>query len=148
AVDLARERALPAGNMNAAVHITTPTEHQIQDGLFAAIDRAQDHVYIQSPYFIDQPLVDRLCEAAQRGVRVIVTIPTVGDNAVIDYMNKARINELLGAGVQVRLFDTKNPDIEGHDHTMDHFAHAKLATVDGVWTTVGTANADARAMRV
>jgi cardiolipin synthase len=147
AVELAKKNAKPVGNMAAAVHVTTPTSHQIQDGLFAAIDAAKDNVHINSPYFIDQPLVDRLTSAAKRGVRVVVQIPTVGDNPMIDYMNKARINEMIAAGCDVRSFDTKNPSIQGHDHVKDHFDHAKLATVDGVFTTIGTANADARAMR-
>lgn len=147
AIDLAKQNAKPVGDMPAAVHVTTPTSHQIQDGLFAAIDAAKDNVFINSPYFIDQPLVDRLTAAAKRGVRVVVQIPTVGDNKLIDYMNKTRINEMIDAGCDVRSFDTKNPNIEGHDHVKDHFDHAKLATVDGVWVSLGTANADSRAMR-
>jgi cardiolipin synthase len=146
-IELARQNAKPVGNMQAAVHVTTPTSHQIQDGLFAAIDAAKDNVFINSPYFIDQPLVDRLTAASKRGVRVVAQIPTVGDNKLIDYMNKARINEMIAAGVDVRSFDTTNATIKGHDHVKDHFDHAKLATVDGVFTTIGTANADARAMR-
>jgi cardiolipin synthase len=147
AIALAQKNTKPTGNMDVAVHVTTPTSHQVQDGLFAAIDAAKDNIYINSPYFIDAPLIERLNAAAKRGVKVVAQIPKVGDNPLIDYLNKTRINEMLAAGVDVRSFDTKNHAIKGHDHVKDYFDHAKMATVDGVWTTIGTANADARAMR-
>jgi cardiolipin synthase len=84
--------------------------------------------------------------AARRGVTVKAIVPTVGDSPVIDYMNKMMTNELLAAGVKVYNYDTTNPDFPKHDHVTDHFNHGKLATVDGRWTTIGTANVDTRSM--
>lgn len=145
---LAARAAVPVGGAKAAVHLTTPEEHQIAQGFQAAIDQATDHVFMSSPYFIDQPLVDHLKAAAKRGVKVVVVVPMATDIFIVNWINKARVNEMLAAGITVRTFDTtpkaERDKVKGFSHA--YFAHAKLLTVDGVWSGVGSANASARSM--
>jgi phosphatidylserine/phosphatidylglycerophosphate/cardiolipin synthase-like enzyme len=47
----------------------------------------------------------------------------------------------------VYLYDTRNPDVATPHHTTNRFHHGKVVTVDGVWTSIGTANADNRSMQ-
>ena len=148
AMALAKAHSAPVGRDTVAVHLSSPTEHQIAQGFQAAIDQARDHVYMSSPYFIDQPLVDHLKAAAHRGVKVVVVVPTKTDICVVNWINAARINEMIGAGITVRTFDTTPKSERDKEKGFSHayFAHAKLLTVDGVWSGVGSANASARSM--
>jgi cardiolipin synthase len=134
------------GGLSAQVALTSPKVHEIKNGMIAAFDHASSHIMINSPYYVDKDVMAALERAAQRGVTVTAIVPTVGDSPVIDYMNKMMTNELLAAGVKVFLYDTTNADFPKHDHITDHFNHGKLATVDGQWTTIGTANVDTRSM--
>jgi phosphatidylserine/phosphatidylglycerophosphate/cardiolipin synthase-like enzyme len=102
----------------------------------------------RSPYFIDDEVVEALCAAAQRGVDVHVIIPGKGDNPFVDVMNADVRKYFTAAGIKVHQYDTKNPDIEGHDHAKDRFNHGKVAVVDGQYVMIGTANADNRSMAV
>ena len=136
----------PHGPHVAQVAVTSPKEHEIKDGMIAAFDAATDHVFINSPYYVDKDIMAALGRAAKRGVKVTAIVPTVGDSERIDYMNKMMTNELLDAGVKVYNYDTLNPKFPKHDHVTDNFNHGKLATVDGTWTTIGTANVDTRSM--
>lgn len=141
------EKQLAAvGESAVQIAETAPTKQEIRDTMFAAFKSAKKRIMVQSPYFIDPDFVDHLKAAAQRGVKVYAQLPTVGDNPLVDLMNRDVVNELLEAGVQVRQFDTLNKAIGHHDHVTDHFNHAKVAVVDGQWTAIGTANADTRSM--
>ncbi|HBN10092.1 MAG TPA: hypothetical protein DD435_16120 [Cyanobacteria bacterium UBA8530] len=136
----------PQGTQTVQVAVTSPTEREIADSMLAATRAAKNYIMINSPYFLDKDLVEELKKAAQRKVDVKVVIPTVGDNSTVDKMNKYVTNDLLAAGVKVFLYDTQNPNFEGHDHVTDNFNHGKVMTVDGVWSAIGTANADTRSM--
>ena len=99
-----------------------------------AIDRANDHVYLTHAYFIpDRAMRAGLIEAAKRGVDVQVLIPRDSNHVTADWLARRHFHELLSAGV--RIFRYK--------HIM---IHSKTATVDGVWSTVGTANIDRYSM--
>ena len=95
-----------------------------------AIDRAQHHVFITQAYFIpDQDIRRSLMEAAKRGVDVRILMPLESNHVIADWLARGMYEELLNAGV--RIFRYK-----------DAMVHAKTATIDGKWTTVGTANID------
>ncbi len=95
-----------------------------------AIARAQHRIWITSAYFIpDSDFVEALCQAARRGVDVRLLVPATSNHVVADWLSRGYYCELLNAGV--RLF--------GYQGAM---VHAKTATIDGRWTTVGTANLD------
>lgn len=95
-----------------------------------AVDRATDHIWITQGYFIpDREILRGLLAAAARGVDVRVVMPAKSNHVVADWVARGYFTRLLEGGVHIHLYE----------HAM---VHAKTATVDGVWTTVGTANID------
>jgi cardiolipin synthase A/B len=95
-----------------------------------AINRASRNVWITQAYFMpDQDFVDAIKNAARRGVDVRLLVPLKSNHIVTDWISRGYYSQLLDAGV--RIFRYK-----------DAMVHAKTATVDGTWTTVGTANID------
>ena len=99
-----------------------------------AIDRANDHVYLTHAYFVpDRAMRAGLIEAARRGVDVQVLVPHESNHVTADWLARRHFEELLRAGV--RIFRYR--------HIM---IHSKTATVDGIWSTVGSANIDRYSM--
>jgi cardiolipin synthase len=95
-----------------------------------AIDRANEHVYLTHAYFIpDRAMRAGLAEAARRGVDVQVLVPEHSNHVTADWLGRRHFHELLQAGV--RIFRYR--------HIM---IHSKTATIDGAWSTVGSANID------
>jgi cardiolipin synthase len=95
-----------------------------------AINRAGTNVWMTHAYFIpDQDFVDALRAAAHRGVDVRLLVPLKSNHIVADWLSRGYFSQLLDAGV--RIFRYK-----------DAMVHAKTSTVDGSWSTVGTANID------
>lgn len=95
-----------------------------------AMEQAQRHIYITQAYFIpDESILKALIRASQRGVDVRVLVPWESNHVVADWLARHHFARCLRAGV--RLF--------GYQGAM---IHAKTATIDGIWTTVGTANID------
>lgn len=95
-----------------------------------AIDRAHVSIDITAAYFIpDRDILDALLEARMRGVRVRIIVPKVSNHVVTDWLSRGFYKRLLLAGVEIYRY-------------ADHMVHAKTATIDGEWTTIGTANID------
>jgi len=95
-----------------------------------AINRASTNVWLTTAYFLpDQDFVDAIKDAAARGVDVRVLLPLKSNHIVTDWISRGYFTQLLEAGVRIFRF-------------RDAMIHAKTATVDGSWTTVGTANID------
>jgi cardiolipin synthase A/B len=95
-----------------------------------AIDRAQDHIYLTQAYFIpDEQILKSLLSAAHRGVDVRILMPEVSNHVVADWLSRGFYTALLKGGVRLMLYQ-------------DAMVHAKTATIDGQWTTIGTANID------
>ena len=102
--------------------------------LIAALDNAEKSVRITMAYFVPhEALLESLKAAAKRGVDVQIVLPSRTDNWVVLYAGRAYYEDLLEAGV--KLFERKN-----------RLLHAKTATVDGVWSTVGSTNLDWRSL--
>lgn len=95
-----------------------------------AIDRAQERIWLTTAYFIpDQQILQALVAAASRGVDVRVMLPRESNHVVVDWVSRGFYGQLLEAGVTLLLFSSS-------------MLHAKTATIDGEWSTVGTANID------
>jgi cardiolipin synthase len=95
-----------------------------------AINRASKNVWMTTAYFLpDQDFVDAMKDAAGRGVDVRLLLPLKSNHIVADWVSRGYFSQLLEAGVRVLRF-------------RDAMVHAKTATVDGTWSTVGTANID------
>ena len=95
-----------------------------------AINRARNHIYLTNAYFIpDRVILSALIAAAGRGVDVRVLLPWESNHVTADWLAHGGFEACLRAGI--KLFGYKNAMI-----------HAKTATIDGQWSTVGTANLD------
>ena len=95
-----------------------------------AINRATRNIWMTQAYFLpDQDFVDALEDAARRGVDVRILLPLKSNHIVADWISRGYYGQLLSAGVRILRF-------------RDAMVHAKTATIDGSWSTVGTANID------
>lgn len=95
-----------------------------------AINRASRNIWMTCAYFIpDQDFVDALREAAERGVDVRLLLPLKSNHVVADWISRGYFSQLLMSGVTILRY-------------RDAMVHAKTATIDGSWCTVGTANVD------
>jgi cardiolipin synthase len=95
-----------------------------------AIDRASEHISITQPYFIpDRAMVRALLAAARRGVDVRVLVPAASNHVITDWLSRGFYATLLRGGVTIWRFERA-------------MIHAKTMTVDGRWSTIGTANID------
>ena len=95
-----------------------------------AISRASTNVWMTQAYFLpDQDFVDAMKAAARRGVDVRLLLPHKSNHIVADWLSRGYFSQLLDAGVRIFRFK-------------DAMVHAKTATIDGTWSTVGTANID------
>jgi len=95
-----------------------------------AINRASHNVWMTSAYFLpDQDFVDAMRHAAHRGVDVRLLVPHKSNHIVADWISRGYFSQLLASGVRIFRF-------------REAMVHAKTATIDGTWTTVGTANVD------
>ena len=110
---------------NNALQLTFP----IRDMYIEAIDRAEHTIYLSNAYFVpDGTLFDALIAAAQRGVKVQILVPWISNHVVVDWLTRGYFTQCLKAGILV--FGYRN------------MLHAKTCTIDGAWSTIGTANLD------
>jgi cardiolipin synthase len=98
------------------------------------INRATRNIYLTQAYFIpDTDFVAALVNAARRGVDVKILVPEKSNHVVADWLSRGFYGELLEAGAEIWRFQGA-------------MVHAKTATIDGEWSTVGTANIDRLSM--
>ncbi|MPQ45513.1 cardiolipin synthase [Marinifilum sp. N1E240] len=104
----------------------------IMQAYFSAITSAKQNVYISSPYFMPNgSILMALKTSAMSGVDVRVLIPKKSDSFMTYWGTLSYIEELLEAGVRIYFYNAG-------------FNHSKIMTVDGIMSTVGTANMDVR----
>ncbi|MFZ2063513.1 MAG: phospholipase D-like domain-containing protein [Candidatus Binatus sp.] len=98
--------------------------------LISAIRNAESNIYITDAYFApDSQMLEALEGAARRGVDVRLLFPGHTNEPLIQPAARSHFSELLDAGVKIYLWQGK-------------MLHAKTATIDGVWSTVGSSNLD------
>ena len=98
------------------------------------IAKAEDYVYITTPYLIISDSVNTaLCSAAKSGVDVRIITPHIPDKRLIFETTRAHYEPLLEAGVRI------------YEYTPG-FIHAKNFVVDDVYGVVGSVNMDYRSM--
>ena len=83
----------------------------------------------------DTALNAALSTAALRGVAVNVVLPEQGNLTLVQWATWRQLEEVLGHGVRVWL-------------SPPPFDHTKLMLVDGEWVLLGSANWDARSLRL
>ena len=108
----------------------------LHDLYCGAINSALRSVRMMTPYFLPtHDLTAALRSAAQRGVDVRVVLPGRNNLAPVHWASLRLLPALLQAGVRVWF---QPPP----------FAHTKLLTVDGYYCQFGSANLDARSLRL
>ena len=109
---------------------------QIKQGFIKMISKAQNSIYIQTPYFIpDASILESLKIACLSGVDVRIMIPNKPDHFFVYWATYSYIGELLEVGAKVYIYEKG-------------FLHAKNICVDGVTSSVGSANFDIRSFRL
>jgi len=104
--------------------------------LLAALTEAQTSVQILTPYFLpDNALLTALNLASLRGVRVDVILPARNNLPFVHWASRALWWQVLERGCHIWL-------------TPPPFDHSKLMIVDGHWVLLGSANWDARSLRL
>lgn len=114
------------------VHRNTPRiqVYPIRNMYLEAIDRAQERIWLTHAYLLpDDDFVAALREAANRGVDVRIIIPQRSNHVVADWLSRGFYDQLLRSGIRLFLYQ-------------DAMVHAKTGTIDGHWSTIGTANLD------
>jgi len=100
--------------------------------LMSSIEHAEKEILITMAYFVpDEQLIGALQHAAQRGVDVKLILPRHSDAKLVLSAGRAQYGKLLESGV--KLYERRTV-----------LLHAKSAVIDGVWSTVGSANLDWR----
>jgi len=109
---------------------------KLQWTLLAALAETQKSVQIVTPYFLpDVALTAALNLAALRGVRVDIILPAKNNLPFIHWASRAMWWQVLEKGCHLWL-------------TPPPFDHSKLLIVDGHWVLLGSANWDARSLRL
>jgi cardiolipin synthase len=119
--------------------IDSGPDHQhetIHAVFFTALTSANSRVYITTPYFVPGPaLLMALKTAAWRGVDVRLLVPGKSDMRLVQWAGRSFYKELIETGVRI------------YEHRPG-ILHAKTMVVDGLWSTVGSANMDQRSFHL
>lgn len=124
----------PRGDHIVRVLASSPEQpsHEIYLTFMSALTHADHSAYLTYAYFVpDKQLLKALKSAARRGVDVKLILPSFTDSGPVFYAARSYYSELLEAGVQIY-------------ERRDALLHSKTAVIDGVWSTVGSANLDLR----
>jgi cardiolipin synthase A/B len=128
----------PAGEVMARCIDDGPDEatEPLRWSMVAGLNQAQRSVRIMTPYFVpDGGVITALDVAAMRGVQVDILLPSVSDLPHVHWAAWGQLWQVLERGC--RVWRSPGP-----------FDHSKLMVVDGAWTLLGSANWDARSLRL
>lgn len=109
-------------------------EPQFYVTLLSAIRNAEKNVWLSAAYFVptDQEEQD-LIAAARRGIDVRLLLPSDSDSKMALAVGRSHYGYLLEAGVKI--YEVQNEVL-----------HSKSASIDGVWTAIGSSNFDPRSV--
>lgn len=127
-----------AGDVVARVIMDGPDAdfEKLRQTLLAALNEAQTSIKILTPYFLpDATLIAALNLAALRGVQVDILLPAKNNLPFMHWASRALWWQVLDDGCRLWL-------------TLPPFDHSKLMIVDGHWVLLGSANWDARSLRL
>jgi len=126
------DEGAPTWDPSVRAHRNVPSQltYPIRAMYLEAIDRARSDIRLTAAYFLpDRDILAALSAAAHRGVRVQLLLPKISNHVVTDWLARGFFSELLAAGVRIHRYN-------------EWMVHAKTITIDGVWSSVGTANID------
>ena len=130
----------PVGSTQAHVAFTSPSGSVSSVAIlyYLAISSAQKEIIIQNPYLLpEREAIKAMEEAVGRGVKVMVMVPSASatDSAIVQHASHHRYGNLLKRGI--RIFEFKKT-----------LLHQKVMIVDGLWSSVGSTNFDARSLEL
>lgn len=114
------------------VHRNSPRwqVYPIRNMYLEAIDKASQRIWLTHAYLIpDEDLIGALFAAVKRGVDVRIIVPATSNHVIVDWLSRGFYTALLRDGVRLFLYQGA-------------MVHAKTATIDQTWSTIGTANLD------
>ena len=126
------DEGAPVWDPSVRAHRNVPNQltYPIRAMYLEAIDRARSDIRLTTAYFLpDRDILAALTAAARRGVRVQLLLPRISNHVVTDWLARGFFSELLAAGARIHRYN-------------EWMVHAKTITIDGVWSSVGTANID------
>ncbi len=128
---LVLERAKPAApGIKLVLRDNLRHRHDIENAYLNAIDGALREIIIANAYFLPgRAFRMALVQAAQRGVRVMLLLQGRIEYRIQYYATHALYDQLLAAGVEIYEYQPS-------------YLHAKVAVIDGQWSTVGSSNID------
>lgn len=120
-------------NMVQIVHSGPDTDWEsIMQGIATAIMSATKYIYIHTPYFIPNEVVNNCIQmAALSGVDVRLMIPSRSDSRLSDLCTWSYLGQIMEAGVKVYQYKRG-------------FLHSKAIVIDDFISIVGSANLDER----
>ena len=128
------ETTSAGGNTLMQVIASAPKDdlNEVYVTMLSVITYAQKSIDITMAYFVpDDTLEQALRDAAKRGVRVRMILPSYSDFQGVFYAGRAHYDDLLASGV--RIYELESA-----------FLHSKSIVVDGVWSSIGSTNFDWR----
>lgn len=128
----------PTGNALMRGIASGPDESigQIESLFATAIEQAQKRIRIVTPYFLPEDrLFDVIRRAAMRGVAVEILVPQKSNHFYFNWAIAGHLATFSLQGIDCYLMPAP-------------FDHSKLFTIDGQWSSIGSANWDARSMRL
>ncbi|MDO5722937.1 MAG: phospholipase D-like domain-containing protein [Flaviflexus sp.] len=121
--------------IRAIQNLPSRLSYPIRSSYLDALDRSRDHAWITMGYFIpDRDMQESLIEAARRGVDVRILVPEYSNHIIADWVGRPHFSSMMEAGVRIFLFESA-------------MVHSKTMTMDGKWSTIGTANIDRLSMQ-
>lgn len=132
--------SVPDGNEALAAtsaQVIASGPDQVDDTVYSllvtAAYRAHERIALVTPYFVpDAALLQALCLAARRGVKVDLLLPARSNHRLSDLARSRALRALSSAGGRIWL--------------APQMLHAKLAIVDHTLALAGSANLDSRSL--
>lgn len=122
------------GNVKMKVLKTNVTpddvDHEYHREIHKAINDTKKEIYMESPYFSDDEIINDIIEAKKRGVKVTVIMPKHNNHSVFNGLNLYTANKFIEAGIDVYFYKPV-------------FTHLKSYVFDDK-TVIGSANIDER----
>ena len=127
----------PTGNMVAQAFNSSPIEKQftIPHLYRQAFASAEKSIVIENAYILlDKPMMQAILAARARGIHVEMIVPSDHNDAwLLRYLQQHQYHKLLHAGVHIYEYQP----------TM---MHCKVLVVDGIFSSIGSANMDPRSL--
>jgi cardiolipin synthase A/B len=127
-------KTAPKGDHPVRVVASGPQDEvpSIYVALLTAMASADKSIHITMAYFVPDPqTLEALTSAAKRGVDVKLVLPSYTDFWAVFHAARSHYSELMRAGVKIY-------------ERQEALLHSKTIVIDGVWSTVGSANLDWR----